>query len=228
MKKIILIPSYEPDEKLLELLQKINKKDFEIIIVNDGSSKKYDNIFKLVPSYIKLLSYKENQGKGYALKTGLKYIKDNYKDNYIIITMDSDGQHKIEDAIKLANYIEKNPNNLVLGKRLRNNKTPLRSRIGNSIIKLIYKSLTNLNIYDTQTGLRAFSNKLIDYYITIPGNRFEYEMNVLLYSKEKNIPIHEIKIETIYIDNNSHSHFKTFKDSYRIFKEIIKFKHRKK
>ena len=189
MKKIILIPSYEPDIELLDLIKKINRNEFDIIIVNDGSSKYYDNIFKQLPSYIKLISYKDNMGKGYALKRGLKYIKDNYNGDYIIVTMDSDGQHTIKDAKKLVNYIEKFPNNLVLGKRIRNNNTPLRSKIGNNIIRFIYKVLTNLDIYDTQTGLRAFSNKLVDCYLKIPGNRFEYEMNVLLYSKEYNISI---------------------------------------
>ena len=223
MKKIILIPSYEPDEKLIELINKINQKEFNIVIVNDGSKKEYDIIFNRLPKNIKLISYQTNKGKGYALKKGLEYIKETWKGNYIVITMDSDGQHRIEDAQKLCNYSEKHPNALVLGKRKRLETTPIRSKIGNTITRSIYKLTTGLDIYDTQTGLRTFTNQLIDFLLKIEGERFEYEMNVLLLAAKNNIPIKEIEIKTIYIENNKKSHFKTIKDSILVYKEIIKF-----
>ena len=223
MKKIILIPSYEPDEKLIELINKIDQKEFNIVIVNDGSKKEYDIIFNRLPKNIKLISYQTNKGKGYALKKGLEYIKETWKDNYIVITMDSDGQHRIEDAQKLCNYSEKHPNALVLGKRKRLETTPIRSKIGNTITRSIYKLTTGLDIYDTQTGLRTFTNQLIDFLLKIEGERFEYEMNVLLLAAKNKIPIKEIEIKTIYIENNKKSHFKTIKDSILVYKEIIKF-----
>ena len=137
--------------------------------------------------------------------------------------MDSDGQHKIEDAKKLADYIINNPKTLAIGMRKRGNNVPIRSKVGNSITKFIYYITTGLNIYDTQSGLRVFTNDLIDTFININGERFEYEMNVLLYCAKNNIEMKEIPIETIYIENNKHSHFKTFKDSFLIYKEILKF-----
>ena len=94
---------------------------------------------------------------------------------------------------------------------------------GNRITRYVFKKKTGLSIYDTQSGLRAFSNKLIDYMLGIDGNRYEYEMNVLLNLNKNNIKFHEIDIKTIYIGNNSSSHFKSFKDSYKIYKEIIKY-----
>lgn len=224
-KVIILIPAYEPDDKLIELLKTIKNKtnNIDIIVVNDGSNSNYDEIFSLSKKYSNVLSYKENKGKGYALKYGLSYIKRHYEDNYYIVTMDCDGQHKIDDAIKLAKYLKLNKDTLVLGKRLRSYKTPFRSRLGNSITKTIFYVTTGLDIYDTQTGLRAFSSKLIDYMLKVEGERYEYEMNVLLNLKKNNIKVKELEIETIYIDNNSGSHFNTIKDSFKIYKEIIKF-----
>ena len=221
MRKIALIPSYEPDEKLLELLTVISNKDIDVIIVDDGSGEKYKKIFEESKEYAYVISYDENMGKGYALKTGLRYIKENFKGDYIIITMDSDGQHTVEDAEKLVNYIEKNTDELVLGKRIRGKGIPLRSRFGNEVTRFIYKLSTGVNIYDTQTGLRAFSNELIDKMIEIEGNRYEYEMNVLLELPPLGIKIHEIEIQTIYLDSNSSSHFKVFKDSMKIYKQII-------
>lgn len=223
MKKIILIPAYEPDEKLIELIHKIDKKEFDIIIVDDGSGTNYDNIFLPLEKEVKVIRYKTNKGKGHALKKGFHYIKETYKKDYITITMDSDGQHTIKDAKKLERYVESHPNTLVLGMRLRDKKIPLRSRIGNGITKFIYNITTGLNVYDTQTGLRAFSDKLMDILLNIEGERFEYEMNVLLQFAKLHIPIKEIQIETIYIEKNKSSHFNTIKDSYRIYKEIIKF-----
>ena len=137
--------------------------------------------------------------------------------------MASDGQHTVQDAIKLCNYIEKNPYELALGKRIRNKNTPLRSKLGNSITKIIYRISTGINIYDTQTGLRAFSNILMHKMLNIEGSRYEYEMNVLLKLPREGIKIKEIEIKTIYTDNNAGSHFNTLKDSFRIYKQIIKF-----
>ena len=223
MRKIALIPSLEPDNKLINLTEELHNNNFDIIVVNDGSSKEFDHIFNKAKKYACVLSYKTNKGKGYALKHGIKYIKENYKEPYIIITMDSDGQHKVDDAIKLCNYVINNPNELVIGKRIRSKKTPLRSRFGNAITKLVYFLTTKVNVYDTQTGLRSFTNHLVDFLLNVNGNRFEYEMNVLLLAPKENIKITEIEIETIYIDNNSKSHFNTFKDSLRVYKEILKF-----
>ena len=219
-KLIVLIPSYEPDENLTKLIKNLNKNKITSIVVDDGSGKDYKEIFDNLDT--KVISYEINQGKGHALKEGYKYIKDNNKE-YVVVTMDSDGQHRIEDALNLYNYILKNDDTLVLGKRPRGEKTPLRSKVGNAITRFVFHLVSGQDVYDTQTGLRAFSNKLIDYMLEVKGERFEYEMNVLLYAKNNKIPIKELEIETIYIDNNSKSHFNAFKDSFKVYKEIIKF-----
>lgn len=230
MKKIVLIPSYEPDNKLVKLVNDLNKDEVDIVVVNDGSNETFDNIFKNIENKVHLISYKNNMGKGYALKKGIKYIKDNYKEDYLIITMDSDGQHTIKDAKKLMDYTENNQKVLTIGKRLRDNKIPLRSKLGNGITKFVFFLTTGVKVYDTQSGLRCFTDKLVDYMLSVDGNRFEYEMNVLMMCAKNKIKMKEIVIETIYIDNNSGSHFNKFKDSYLIYKNIFKnlFKRRMK
>lgn len=221
MQYIILIPAYEPDSKLLKLLREINNK-YPVVVVNDGSNKAYKDIFNEVKKYAHLLSYDKNMGKGYALKTGLNYIEDTY-DNYIVVTMDVDGQHTLKDALRLCDYVKEHKDTLALGKRYFTKNTPIRSRIGNYITRKVFKLVTKNKIYDTQTGLRAFSNELIDYMINIPGNRYEYEMNVLLNLKKDNIKHTEIPIETIYLDHNKSSHFNSLTDSYKVYKEIFKW-----
>lgn len=221
-RKIALIPAYEPDNKLIDVVGDLKKNDFEIVVVNDGSGREYQDIFDKVSLDAKVISYDVNKGKGYALKTGLKYIRDNYND-YVVVTMDCDGQHTVKDAVKLCCECLNDENILVLGKRIRSSKTPFRSRLGNSITRIIYKITTKLDVYDTQTGLRAFSDVLMGFLIGISGDRYEYEMNVLLECANNDIKIREVEIETIYIDNNSNSHFNAIKDSILVYKNIIKF-----
>jgi len=230
MKKIVLIPSYEPDNKLIKLVNDLSIEEIDIVVINDGSNEIFNHIFKCIGDKVHLISYEDNKGKGYALKEGLKYIKDKYKEDYLIITMDSDGQHTIKDAKRLIEYIENNQNVLAIGKRLRDKKIPLRSKIGNGITKFVFFLTTGVKVYDTQSGLRCFTDKLIDYMLNVDGNRFEYEMNVLMMCAKNKIKMKEIVIETIYIDNNSGSHFNKFKDSYLIYKNIFKnlFKRRMK
>lgn len=225
MNRIALIPAYEPDEHLIELLKRLAVIDIDVIVVDDGSGPLYKDIFNEASKYAtKVISSRDvNKGKGYTLKEGFKYIVDNYNE-YAVVTMDSDGQHKEDDAMNLLDYVISNKESFVLGKRLRGDNVPLRSKIGNSITQFVFRKLTGKNIYDTQTGLRAFTNKLMDFMINIDGDRFEYEMNVLVDSIKNNIDIHEIVIETIYIEKNKHSHFHTFKDSYKVYKALFKRK----
>ena len=201
-KKIALILAYEPQENLIGLISDLKKNDFNVIIVNDGSEKNID-IFNKLPSNIILLTHQKNQGKGAAIKTGLKYIKEHFNSPYFIVTMDCDGQHTVEDAIKLCDEVANNPKELVIGKRLIKSKTPIKSKIGNLLTRFIYKLITRVNVYDTQTGLRAFSDELIDIFDNIKGNRYEYEINVLLKCASHNINIKEVEISTIYFNNNS-------------------------
>ena len=144
MKYIILIPSYEADNKLLNLLKEINKK-YDTIVIDDGSKDK--SIYDEVKKYAHLISYEINMGKGFALKTGFKYIKENYKD-YVVVCMDSDGQHDLSDAIKLCDYVSEHKDVLALGSRNWDKTTPLRSRFGYGITRWVFKRKTGVNIHD--------------------------------------------------------------------------------
>ena len=223
MKRIALIPSYEPDNHLLPLVEELNNNNFFVVVVNDGSGKEYQHIFDSLPSYCTVLEYEENHGKGYALKYGLQYIKDNNLDEYTVVTLDSDGQHKVKDALKICEASEKEKTSLVLGSRKFDKSCPRKSRFGNFMARLSFFIFTRHKIYDTQTGLRAWNSSLMDKLITVKGDRYEYEMNVLLYCTRHKIHIKEETIETIYIDDNKGTHYNAFKDTMRIFREVIKF-----
>ena len=220
--RIALIPSYEPDDALLKVVNELLENSFKVVVVNDGSNSIYDDVFKQLPINVHYLHYEMNMGKGFALKHGLQHIKMNFQEDSIVVTLDSDGQHKVNDAIKVCDLCEEK-GGLVLGSRHFDKGTPFKSRFGNWMARTTFLLSTHHKIYDTQTGLRAFPIELIPKMQLVKGNRYEYEMNVLLESIRDNVPINEVKIETVYLNNNAGTHFNPFKDTMRIFKEVIKF-----
>ena len=221
-KQVALIPAYEPTGKLVELAQSLHKIGFEVVVVNDGSEERFKPVFQGLSDYANVISHETNWGKGRALKTGLSYISGQFPDS-VIVTLDADGQHSIPDTIQVCAAAFDNPDSLVLGCRTFDKKVPLRSRFGNQVTKAVYRAATGSALSDTQTGLRAFSSAMIPFMLSIEGERYEYEMNVLLACTKNHVPMYEVKIQTIYYDNNSGSHFSTIKDSFRVYREIIKF-----
>ena len=218
----VVIPAYQPDNKLIKLVEKIHdKSDFKILIIDDGSSPACQKIFDKASQYATILRHEVNQGKGHALKTAFQFIKE--QNSYgTVVTADADGQHKIWDIFRTANKASENPNKLILGVRAFTGKVPLRSRFGNSLTKALFKLQTGVGVTDTQTGLRAFTTNLIPFMLKIEGKRYEYEMNMLL-EATKEYEIVEVPIETVYINDNEASHFRPIRDGLMIYKNIFKF-----
>ena len=218
----VVIPAYQPDNKLIKLVEKIHdKSDFKILIIDDGSSPACQKIFDKASQYATILRHEVNQGKGQALKTAFSYIQE--QNIYgTVVTADADGQHKIWDIFRTANKASENPNKLILGVRAFTGKVPLRSRFGNSLTKALFKLQTGVGVTDTQTGLRAFTTNLIPFMLKIEGKRYEYEMNMLL-EATKEYEIVEVPIETVYINDNEASHFRPIRDGLMIYKNILKF-----
>lgn len=221
--KIALIPAYKPSNLLLDLTVQLNSAHFHTVIVDDGSGDSYRQIFSSAKRFADVLVHDTNKGKGRALKTGLAYIKRHFPENSVIVTVDADGQHSINDAIKVSDAACTCTNSLILGCRRFGRDVPARSRFGNAVTRFVCKLAAGLDVSDTQTGLRAFGASLIPLMLNVDGERYEYEMNVLLECSRRRIPVKEVEIETIYFDSNSSSHFSPVKDSLRIYREIIKF-----
>lgn len=223
---VVIIPTLNPNIDIMsKFLNKLKSKFANIIVLNDGSDEKYDDFFKnLSKENITVLNHDVNQGKGRAIKTAINYTYKNYNDFEVIVTADSDGQHQVDDIIKCANVSLNNPNNLILGSRnFKETNVPFKSRYGNIITSNVFKILVGLKIQDTQTGLRAMHKNIASEFLNTNGERFEYETQVLIDCKNKDIPITEIEIETIYINDNSESHFNPLKDSFMIYKLFSKY-----
>ena len=222
---VILIPSLEPDERLPAYIQKLKEGGFaHIVVIDDGSSEKYQPIFEEVDAVedTVVLHHAVNRGKGVALKTGYKYIMENLPDITGVITADADGQHTVTDCLHLAEQLEKGKRALYLGSRDFNlENVPPKSRSGNKITSVIFKLLYGQYLPDTQTGLRAFRKEELPFMAEVEGERYEYEMKVLIACSQARIPIIPITIETIYENENEGTHFHPIRDSWRIYKVIF-------
>ena len=222
---VILVPSLEPDDRLPVYIQKLKDGGFShIVVVDDGSGEKYQEIFNKVASVENtiVLHHSVNQGKGVALKTGYRYIAENLPDIIGVITADSDGQHTVEDCISLAEELRSEKRVLYLGSRdftLEN--VPPKSRKGNKITSVVFKLLYGQYLPDTQTGLRAFRKEELPFMINVQGERYEYEMNVLIACSRAGIKMVPITIKTIYENENEGTHFHPVRDSWRIYKVIF-------
>lgn len=222
-RRIALIPAFEPDKKLVEIVEKLKDGSFDIVIVNDGSGSRFQKVFDCCRQHARVIAHPDNRGKGIALKTGLQYIYENYRRPYTVVTLDADGQHKVPDVCRACGAAEIHPGTLILGSRTFGRNVPFKSRLGNGITRCVYMIFSGTRIYDTQTGLRAFTDCLLPELLIISGERYEYEMNVLMHFAKEHRPMKEVKIETVYLENNASSHFDPCRDSWRIYREIMRF-----
>lgn len=221
---VVLIPAYEPTDKMLRLVSELNEKtDYRILIIDDGSGDAFRQLFhKAQQQGCIVLHHSINKGKGEALKTGFSYLYSECESDKIVCA-DSDGQHTVEDIMKLADAIDNSKLEMVLGVRQFEGDVPFKSRFGNSISAFTFKLATGIELNDTQTGLRGYPHKLLPWLCSINGSRFEYEQNLLLKSKKSGISIKQLPIATIYDNNNIGTHFRPIQDSISVLMPILKF-----
>ena len=232
-KVLVIIPALNPDAKLITYIDDLIRNKFnKILVINDGSVKECNNIFERINKKKEciIITHIKNEGKGKAIKDGLKYfLKMKNINEYLgVITVDCDGQHLIKDVISIYNEMKKDSKSLFLGARdFFSKDVPNKSKFGNKITSKTLKILYGKKIVDTQTGLRGIPTKIVKELVDLPGNRYEYETNMLIECILKKVNVMEIPIETIYIENNANTHFRPILDSIsiygRIFNSFLKY-----
>lgn len=227
---VILIPSLSPDEKLVPYVEDLIGQGFtHIIIVNDGSAKEYDQVFSRLESMgCIVLKHAVNYGKGRALKNGFNEFLNRFgEDEEIcgIITADSDGQHLAKDVVRMDQKLEeagRNKEQLLLGVRnFDQGNVPLKSKFGNKITCFFFRLLYGLKVSDTQTGLRGITTGCVKHFLALKGERFEYETSMLIAAVRNKIPVEALTIETVYLENNSGTHFRPLQDSAIIYSILL-------
>ena len=224
MKYVPIIPCYNPPEVFSNIILELYSMGVrDVIIIDDGSDNK--RIFSIANKKgYTVIEHNTNKGKGEAIKSGIRYYRKHFINKYKgIVMIDCDGQHRVWDMDKVGQEMI-HSDKFTMGVRNFNLEgVPFRNKIGNKITSLVFKWMFGLYIKDTQTGLRGVPNRLIDTVLRTDGERYEYEINMLIDIVKMKEEIKEVEIETVY-DNNEkrYSYFNPFKDSYRIYKEMIK------
>ena len=194
----IVLPAYNEEKIIQNTLREIQSAGYKnIIVVDDGSHDQTYEQAKEIPGVI-VLKHKLNRGKGAATKTGIEAAK--LLDAGIIVTMDSDGQHKPADITRLIEPIEKNHCDVVLGTRLKNPAGMpwykiCANHIGNAITWYFY----GLWVSDSQSGFRAYSRHASEL-INTKTDRYEYDSEVIREIYVYKLKYREVPIEVRYTE----------------------------
>ncbi|GAA0429172.1 hypothetical protein Aca07nite_37450 [Actinoplanes capillaceus] len=222
-KTIVLLPVFKPGPHLSELVTALLTEvpqPADVVIVDDGTGPAADaRLAQIEALDCTVLRLPANRGKGIALKAGFRHIRSRYP-GFAVVCADGDGQHGVADIHAVAERC--GPARMVLGVR-RFDGMPPRSRFGNTVTRAVFRAATGRTVTDTQTGLRAFPADLLDRLCTVPGERFEYEMNVLLHAAATGWPIDEVPIPAAYLHGNAGSNFSGLADSARIYVRLLHY-----
>ena len=222
----ILIPAYKPGAHFVEFVHTLKERGYEdIVVVDDGSGAEFVPQFSAIRDIATILRHERNQGKGKALKTGFSHIIATAPHCMGVVTVDADAQHHIDDIQNVAASLAESPESCVLGVRFTDRtaqRVPLRNAIGNRLTRLLFSLQTGWSLSDTQSGLRGLPLKECEKALALPGDRYEFEMQMLTQWARDRTPVVEQPIRTIYPEEGT-SHFHPIVDSMKIYWVLLRF-----
>ncbi len=178
----IINPAYNEEESLKiflpQLIEFCKTRSFQLVVVNDGSTDNSKNIISEISkkySFVKLINHKVNKGYGGAIKTGITASQTKY-----LITIDSDGQHVLEDVEKLYKLILEKDADMIVGSRKGQKEASLFRKLGKNSIRFLVKRLMPLNIHDINSGMKIYNTKLAKKYISLCPDSMAYSDIMLL------------------------------------------------
>jgi glycosyltransferase involved in cell wall biosynthesis len=210
----VLMPTYNNDQTVAIVLSHVLEYTDQVIVVNDGSTDATLERLQPFPK-IDLISYPANQGKGYALRKGFQRAVASGYD--YVISIDSDGQHFAEDLSLFLDKLENNPAAIIIGVRnMAHASVPGKSSFGNTSSSFWFWVMTGLKMSDTQSGYRLYPVKHLND-IKFITKKFEFEIEVLVLSAWRGIPITEVPVRVFYPEKGKRvSHFRPLVDVLRI------------
>jgi putative flippase GtrA len=222
---IVLVPSFEPDARLVDLVRDLvtAAPTLHVLVVDDGSGPAHSDLFEAVAAVgAVVVRHDVNRGKGRALKTGFRHAAALWPGEDVVCA-DSDVQHTPADVLAVADRVAASRTAMVLGARQFTGPVPSRSRLGNGLTRRLFFLTTGIDLTDTQTGLRAYPAEMLGWLCEVEGERFEYELELLLRARDAGHTIVEAPISTVYLDDNASSHFRPVRDSARVYAPLVRF-----
>lgn len=209
----IIIPTYNNEKTLDDVLRRTLELTPEVIVINDGSTDSTPEILSRFPQ-ITQIGLPQNKGKGFALRKGFEEArKRGYR---YAISIDSDGQHFPEDLIVFVNEIQKNGEALLIGDRnMEQEGIPKKSSFGNLFSNFWFWFETGFRLTDTQSGFRLYPVQRMKE-IKFFTRKFEFEIEVIVKAAWAGIPVRNVSIQVLYDESERVSHFRPFRDFTRI------------
>lgn len=223
----VIIPALNPPERLIPYVKELIQRGMEnILLVDDGSREEFRTIFDALElqKEVTILRHAVNLGKGRALKDAFNYVLLRWgKSACGVITADSDGQHTVDDVVRFQELLDaQTVPEVILGTRdFDEGSVPFKSCFGNKLTSVVFRLLYGVRVNDTQTGLRAIPMSFLGAYCAVSGERFEYETNLLIFAAQQRQNLRHCRIETVYFDGNSETHFRPIVDSLKIYRVIF-------
>ena len=191
---VAIIPAYNEETALADVICKTLEHVDEVIVVDDGSSDKTSEV--AIGAGARVIKHSVNLGKGEALKSGFKAIGD----DSIIITIDGDGQHNPSEIPDLVRPIIEDGADLVNGSRYMNGpeeNTPAYRRVGQKVLDIATNISAGTKVTDSQSGFRAFSSKSKNVF-RFKDTGFGIESEMLVDASEAGLKIVEVPITVRY------------------------------
>ncbi|MGK9146808.1 bifunctional glycosyltransferase family 2/GtrA family protein [Plantibacter flavus] len=233
---LLVIPAFEPDERLVELVRDLRFRapGCEVLVVDDGSGPRFARVFEWARSAGAIvIGTPDNRGKAAALRAGFAWAMAR-RPGRAVICADSDGQHRVHDILRVAEVLQAYEADaggsegavgatplVVLGGRRFAGAVPARSRFGNGLSRFAFRFATGTALHDTQTGLRGYPARALPWLLDVPGERFAYELQILLDASNRGYGVVEVPIDTVYLDHNASSHFRPVVDSMRVLLPLL-------
>ncbi|GGL35316.1 bifunctional glycosyltransferase family 2/GtrA family protein [Phycicoccus endophyticus] len=222
---LVVVPAYEPDQRLPALVRdlRVAAPALEVLVVDDGSGPVgADALAGAEEAGATVVHHCLNRGKGRALRTGFRWALE-HRPGEAVVCVDADGQHRPEDVLRVARCLSRGAEGLVLGTRGLDAHVPWRSRLGNGLTRVLFRAATGHDVRDTQTGLRGLPAALLPWALGVAGDRYEYELEQLLRAEADGVPVTEVPIATVYLEDNASSHFRPMRDGVRIYRQLARF-----
>jgi len=208
----VIIPTYNNELTLAKVIEDVHEYIDNIIVVNDGSTDKTEEILKAIP-YIDLIGYSQNQGKGMALRTAFKHAIEQGFD--YAITIDSDGQHMPDDLLVFLDKIQEEPDSLIVGARNMDQEgIPGKSSFGHRFSNFWFRFETGVKLPDTQSGYRLYPIKYFRR-TRFYTKKYEFEIENIVRAAWRGINIISVPVKVHYGDDRV-THFRPFKDFFRV------------
>ena len=203
MKIVVGIPAFNEEKNIGKIIVNLKKMTNEIIVCNDNSTDSTKEIAEQMGATV--VNHERNLGYGAAIRT--IFLKAKEMDADILVTMDGDGQHRIEDLKTITKPILEKQSDLVIGSRFLENEEkniPKYRKIGiKAITKLANVSLEN-PITDSQSGFRSYSKNAIQQ-INPSENGMGISNEILIKASKLKMKILEVPIEVLY-DGDTSTH----------------------